>query len=62
VAFAVGELRGLLSIKLPAGTVKAQARENFSHGLGIHLAGFIAIFWGGDVPSAALCHLPAERI
>jgi sigma-B regulation protein RsbU (phosphoserine phosphatase) len=42
--YKLGELRGVLSIKLPAGTVKAQAWETFSHGLGIHLAGFILIF------------------
>jgi len=39
-----GELRGILSIKLPAETVKARAWKTFEEGAFIHLIGSIGIF------------------
>lgn len=39
-----GDLRGVLSIKLPAETVKARAWKTFKKGALIHLIGFISIF------------------
>ncbi|MEY3220124.1 MAG: hypothetical protein RIT27_1481 [Pseudomonadota bacterium] len=43
--YKVGDLRGLLSIKLPAATVKARAWETFKKGALLHLAGFLSIFF-----------------
>lgn len=43
--YKVGDLRGLLSIKLPAETVKARAWKTFKKGTLIHLIGFISIFF-----------------
>jgi serine phosphatase RsbU (regulator of sigma subunit) len=40
-----GDLRGILSIKLPAETVKARAWKTFKKGAMIHLVGFITIFF-----------------
>lgn len=40
-----GDLRGLLSIKLPATTVKAQAWDTFTQGALLHFVGFIGIFF-----------------
>lgn len=40
-----GDLRGLLSIKLPATTLKARAWETFKKGALLHFAGFICIFF-----------------
>ncbi|MEY3220123.1 MAG: hypothetical protein RIT27_1480 [Pseudomonadota bacterium] len=42
--YKVGDLRGLLSIKLPASTVKARAFETFKKGAFIHFLGFMSIF------------------
>jgi serine phosphatase RsbU (regulator of sigma subunit) len=40
-----GDLRGLLSIKLPATTIKARVWETFKQGALLHFAGFICIFF-----------------
>lgn len=40
-----GDLRGLLSIKLPASTIKARAWETFKKGALLHFAGFVCIFF-----------------
>ncbi|MDD2815065.1 MAG: SpoIIE family protein phosphatase [Thiotrichaceae bacterium] len=40
-----GDLRGLLSIKLPATTIKARAWETFKKGALLHFAGFTCIFF-----------------
>ncbi len=42
--YKVGDLRGLLSIKLPATTVKARAWQTFKEGATIQLIGFVIIF------------------
>jgi serine phosphatase RsbU (regulator of sigma subunit) len=42
--YKVGDLRGLLSIKLPAETVKARAWKTFKEGALMHLLGSISIF------------------
>lgn len=42
--YKVGDLRGLLSIKLPATTVKERAWQTFKKGAFVHLIGFITIF------------------
>ncbi|OQY54135.1 MAG: hypothetical protein DRR08_06790 [Candidatus Parabeggiatoa sp. nov. 2] len=42
--YQVGDLRGVLSIKLPASTVAQRTWASFQHSLVIHLMGFIAIF------------------
>jgi serine phosphatase RsbU (regulator of sigma subunit) len=43
--YKVGDLRGLLSIKVPAETVNARAWETFKKGATIHFLGFISIFF-----------------
>jgi serine phosphatase RsbU (regulator of sigma subunit) len=43
--YKVGELRGLLSIKIPAETVNARAWETFKKGIAIQFVGFISIFF-----------------
>ncbi len=42
--YSEGELRGLLSIKLPASTVKERAFENFINGFIFHLSVFVVLF------------------
>jgi serine phosphatase RsbU (regulator of sigma subunit) len=43
--YKVGDLRGLLSIKVPASTVKMRAWETFLKGSVIHFLGFVSIFF-----------------
>lgn len=43
--YQVGDLRGLLSIKLPATTIKERAWDMFQRGAGLHFLGFICIFF-----------------
>jgi len=47
--YKVGDLRGVLSIKLPASTVKARAFETFKKGAFIHFLGFMSIFFAVSV-------------
>lgn len=42
--YKVGDLRGLISIKLPAGHVRAAAMGSFQREVVLHLLGFVAIF------------------
>jgi len=60
--YKLGELRGILSIKLPADTVKARAWDTFKKGAIIHLIGFIGIFLSVLVIIKRNVTMPLEQL